>query len=110
MLWVCLAQKFNDALVLCWIDTLLTLHINVCAHICHESYNSFFSLFLSFSAPAANAIGSFSTVGGALCVINTYTAVTASPTSAIILAHAIPQTLMLTLPTGARGKLSIHSA
>jgi len=69
----------------------------------HQS--SFFS-----PCPLEKAIGSFfSPSGTGFLVTSTQLAATASLTSSSILAQAIPHTLMLTLPTGARGNESIHS-
>ena len=68
-------------------------------------YNSFFA----GSGWLAKATGSLA-AGVGFLVASTHTAASASLTSAIMLAHAMPHTLMLTLPSGARGKLNTHSA
>jgi hypothetical protein len=61
---------------------------------------------------AWNAMASFFSVatGVGRFVTSTQLAARPSAASAIMLAHAMPQMLMLTLPSGARGKLKIHSA
>jgi hypothetical protein len=121
----CLSESHDDSASICGRHTPCTklLDCDACCdhiavHVEAASYSSFLSpgpgkragfVFASNAMASSLPLCFCAAAGVGLWVTSTQPAARPSDASAIMLAHAMPHTLMLTQPRGARGKLSIHS-